>query len=64
MTINLANGNHIKVHKVIDVGFNRTYVDFTIHQKDGYWKHNDNDVFIDSIYNNVNDYFDSLYRVK
>lgn len=63
MTMNLANGNHIKVHKVIDVGFNRTYIDFTVYQKDGYWKHNENAVFMGSIYSNVNDYLGSLYQI-
>jgi hypothetical protein len=64
MTIILANGNYIKVHKVLDIGLDRTYVDFTIYQKDGYWRHNEKTSFMDSMYDNVNDYFGSLYRVK
>jgi len=63
MVINLASGDYIKVHKVTDVGFNRTYVDFTICQKDGYWRHNEKAVFKGSIYSNVNEYFESLYHV-
>jgi len=64
MTIILANGNYIKVNKVVDIGLDRTYVDFTIYQKDGYWRHNEKTSFMDSMYDNVNDYFSSLYRVK
>ena len=64
MTIILANGNYIKVNKVVDIGLDRTYVDFTIYQKDGYWRHNEKTSIMDSMYDNVNDYFRSLYRVK
>jgi len=64
MTFILTNGNHIKVHKVTDIGFNRTYIDFTVYQKDGYWRHNEKTSFMDSMYDNITEYLEEKYQIK
>jgi len=64
MTFILTNGNHIKVHKVTDIGFNRTYIDFTVYQKDGHWRHNEKTSFMDSMYDNITEYLEEKYQIK
>jgi hypothetical protein len=64
MTFILTNGNHIKVHKVTDIGFNRTYIDFTVYQKDGYWRHNEKTSFKNSMYDNITEYLEEKYNIK
>tara|TARA_R100001086_G_C11731741_1_gene229900 strand:+ start:441 stop:635 length:195 start_codon:yes stop_codon:yes gene_type:complete len=60
----LKNGNYIKINKVTPVGYNRTYLDFTVIQKDGYWKHNEQTTFLNSMYYSEFDYLGSHYDLK
>ena len=64
MIIELKNGNFIKINRNIQVGFNRTCVEFTVVQRDGNWKHNEQTTFLDSMYYSVIDYLESIYELK
>ena len=64
MILELKNGNYIKINKNTPVGLNRTCVDFTVVQKDGNWKHNEQTTFLDSMYYSVIDYLESIYELK
>ena len=61
MIIAQKNGNYIKVNKEISIGYDRTYIEYTIYQKDGFWKHNKTATFLNSMYDNTTDYIDSNY---
>ena len=64
MTFLLTNGNHIKVHKVLEINVDKTYVEFTHYQKYGNWKLRNAEVFQHSMYDNVTDYLQSKYSIK
>ncbi len=64
MIIELKNGNYIKINKNTSIGYNRTYIDFTVTQKDGNWKHNEQTTFLDTMYYSVIDYLESIYTFK
>jgi hypothetical protein len=55
MILELKNGNYIKINKNTSIGCNRTYIDFTVIQKDGNWKHNEQTTFLDTMYYSVID---------
>ena len=44
--------------------YNRTYINFTVIQKNGNWKHNEEITIKNSMYNNVEDYLQSNYKLK
>lgn len=64
MILELKNGNYIKINKNTSIGYNRTYIDFTVTQKDGNWKHNEQTTFLDTMYYSVIDYLESIYTFK
>ena len=64
MILELKNGNYIKINKNTSIGYNRTYIDFTVTQKDGNWKHNEKTTFLDTMYYSVIDYLESIYTFK
>ena len=41
MIFELKNNNYIKVNQQSEIGYNRTYINFTVIQKNGNWKHNE-----------------------
>lgn len=64
MIIELKNENYIKINKNTPVGFNRTYIDFTVVQKDGNWKHKEEAIFLSTMYYGVIDYLGSIYDLN
>jgi len=64
MILELKNGNYIKINKNTSIGCNRTYIDFTVIQKDGNWKHNEQTTFLDTMYYSVIDYLETIYTFK
>lgn len=61
MFIAQKNGNYIKVNKEFSIGYNRTCIEYTVYQKDGFWKHNKTATFSNSMYDNATDYIESNY---
>lgn len=64
MILELKNGNYIKVNKEIELGYNRTYIDFTVIQKNGYWKHNEQTTYINSMFYSTYDFLSNDYDLK
>lgn len=64
MIFELKNNNYIKVNQQSEIGYNRTYINFTVIQKNGNWKHNEEITIKNSMYNNVEDYLQSNYKLK
>ena len=64
MIFELKNGNYLKVNKQIELGYNRTYIDFTVTQKDGCWKHNEQTTYKNSIFSSTYDFLSNDYNLK
>jgi|LULN01.1.fsa_nt_gb hypothetical protein len=63
MTFTLKNGNTLRV--TTERSFmNKVYFEYTISQKDGYWKEKLNQCISLTMYNSIEDFLSSEYKLK